>query len=84
MSGIVSCCLREDLEWWKADHSRYDDRDKEMANKTHTGRDTRLLAAIALLTVSFIAGSIQAWILSLYLDAVISHEWSYFSEMFSL
>ena len=47
-------------------------------------RDIRLLMALMLFLISMIAGLVQAWILHLYLDAVISRHWEYFSKMFSV
>lgn len=47
-------------------------------------RDARLLIAIALFAICMIAGLIQAWILQLYIDALISGHWAYFSRIFSV
>lgn len=47
-------------------------------------RDTRLLAALLLFMISIIFGTIQAWILKLYIDAAGTGYWAYFSEMFSV
>lgn len=47
-------------------------------------RDARLLIAIALFAICMVAGLIQAWILQLYIDALISGHWAYFSRIFSV
>lgn len=55
-----------------------------MTNKTHSGRDIRLLIAILLFVVSLISGSVQAWILHLYIEAIILRDWDQFSQLFSV
>jgi len=47
-------------------------------------RDRRLLIALMLFTGSLLAAAIQLWIFHLYINAIISQNWTYFSRLFSV
>lgn len=47
-------------------------------------RDGRVLMAIVAFLISFISLTLQAWILSLYIDAIIFNNWDFFSKTFSV